>query len=71
MNESFNRACQPGGRYCDYYSRTSRHLNLPASCQFIQQFVQADIKGTSKLSVTGPLLGESTGRLWIPLTKGQ
>ena len=26
---------------------------------------------TSKLHITDPLLGESTGDQWIPLTKGQ
>ena len=46
-------------------------LLSPAHRLFVQQFVQATIKEPSKLRVTGPLWGESTGDRWIPITKGQ
>ena len=42
----------------------------PAIRVFAQQFARADVKETSKLRVTGPLYGESTGDRCIPLTKG-
>ena len=46
------------------YSNTnwvSRHLNSPACWLFVQQFVQADIKGNNKLHITGSFWGEFTG----------
>ena len=46
-------------------------LRSPASWVFVEQFIQADIKESSKVLITGPLCGESTGHRWIPLTKGQ
>ena len=38
---------------------------------FIQQLVQAIIRGITKAPITGPLWGESTVDQWIPLTKSQ
>ena len=46
-------------------------LKSPTSRSFAPSFVQAQIKETSKLRVTGPLWGESTGDRAIPHTKGQ
>ena len=50
---------------------TSWGPRSPAIWVFAQQFVQANIKETPTLRVTGLLLGKSTGDQWIPLTKGQ
>ena len=41
---------------------------ITGSLTFVQLFVQAFNKETSKIHVTGPLWGESTGDQWIPLT---
>ena len=58
-----------------YYSDVkwpTKHLNLPASCLFIQLLEQADIKRNIKaLHYTGPLWRESISDWWIPNTKGQ
>ena len=46
-------------------------LKSPASGLFTQSFVQSHIKGNIKAPRHWPLLGESTGDRWNPLTKGQ
>ena len=38
---------------------------------FVQPFIQVYIKEKSKIRVTGPLWGESTGDRKIQLTKGE
>ena len=38
---------------------------------YFQQFCEAYVKANIKICGTGPFLGESSGRRWIPLTKGQ
>ena len=52
-------------------NRPSRRLELPINRVFVQQFVQADNKVTSKVRVTAPLWGEFTGGRWISRTKVQ
>ena len=44
--------------------------HLPLHCLF-SSLHRLTSKETSKLYITGPLWGESTGDRWIPLTKGQ
>ena len=46
-------------------------LKSPASWLFTQQFVQAQINENIKVPHHWPVLGESTGHQWIPLTNGQ
>ena len=46
-------------------------MNAMASRLFAQPFVEVQIKETIKAPCHWPLWGESTGHLWIPLTKGQ
>ena len=43
-------------------------LKSPASRLFTQPFIQAQIKETIKLHVTGLCEGEFTGDRWIPHT---
>ena len=42
-----------------------------ATGMFVQHLFRLTTKETSKLHITGPLSGESTGDQWIPLTKGK
>ena len=45
----------------NHIKRASWRLKSPAYRQFVQQFVQDNSKKVSKLHITGPLWGESTG----------
>ena len=49
----------------------SRHLKSLAIWIFVQQFVKADNKETSKVHITSPLWEESTGESLILITKDQ
>ena len=49
----------------------SGHLNSPSPGMFVEQFVEADVKGDIKASRYCLLWGESTRNRWISLTKGQ
>ena len=49
----------------------SWHLELSVNQVFVQLFVQTNNKETSKVHITGPLWGESTGDQWIQLTMCQ
>ena len=62
---------RPGWRHYSDVTWALWHLISPDTQELVQQIVQANIKETSKVCITGPLWRESTGDWWIPLTKGQ
>ena len=51
--------------------RTLWQYSITGNSTIFQIFIEADWKSTSRLYITSPLRGESTGHRWIPLTKGQ
>ena len=57
-------------QYYNDVTWASRRLKLPAT-ELLRRLLRRTSKNTSKLRVTGPLWGESTGARWIPRTKGQ
>ena len=71
LSDLFPQCCLPSGHHYSDDTWVSLRLKSPSTRRFVQHVFQTNTKETSKLCITGPLWGESTGYRWIPLTKGQ